>query len=304
MPDIRYIDRLTGKEEREEIYGRFYIETLYGHTLWSRFLAMLFLIPTVYCPFFSRLYGRMQKRARSKSKIAPFIEKYKVDEREFLEPTSTFHSFNDFFIRKLKPECRPIAPGADVAVLPADARYLVYPDMRKADGFLVKGQKFSLERLLMNKALAEKYESGALLIARLCPLDYHRFHFPCDGVPEEAKEIPGPLFSVNPIALKKNIEILAENKRVITPFHTEEFGTILYIEVGATYVGTVHQTYTPDKPVRKGEEKGYFSFGGSSLILLFEPASIQFDADLEQASAKKIEMRGLLGQSLGRAVRK
>ena len=89
---------------------------------------------------------------------------------------------------------------------------------------------------------------------------------------------------------------------MITPLHTTHFGTVLYIEVGATYVGSIHQTYVPNQHYAKGEEKGYFEFGGSCLIILFEPFRIDFDEDLLLASEKGMEMRGLLGQSLGRAL--
>ena len=106
---------------------------------------------------------------------------------------------------------------------------------------------------------------------------------------------------MNPIALRQNLDILTENKRMITSLQTRYFGTVLFIEVGATYVGTIHQTYTPGVPCAKGDEKGYFSFGGSCLILLFEPNTIQFDQDLLDYSAKTIEVRGLLGQSLGKS---
>ena len=299
MPDIHYIDRLTKKEEREEVYGKLFIELMYGDGWKARLFSFLCLGPTARCAFFSRLYGWLQKSPLSRGKVLPFIRTYKVDEREFLQPASSFTSFNDFFIRKLKPEARPMSGGSEVAVLPADARYLVYPNISEVDGFLVKNQKFSLETLLRSSELAKKYAQGSMVIARLCPTDYHRFHFPTDGVPEAAQEINGPLYSVNPMALKKNINILAENKRTITPFHTKQFGTIQYIEVGATYVGTIHQTFTPNEAQAKGAEKGFFSFGGSSLILLFEPSCIQFDQDLIDASQRKIEVRGLLGQSLG-----
>ena len=107
---------------------------------------------------------------------------------------------------------------------------------------------------------------------------------------------------VNPIALRKNIEILTENKRMITHLKTEHFRTVLYIEVGATYVGSIHQTFEAEKHYGKGEEKGYFSFGGSCIILLFEPFRVQFDADLLEASEEGIEVLGKMGQSLGRAL--
>lgn len=302
MAEIRYIDRLTKKEEVEKIYGKVFIEMLYGTGLFSRLAAFLFLPLVSRIAFFSQLYGFFQKTEHSKRKIKPFIEGFHVDESEFLEPVDSFRSFNDFFIRKLKPECRPLAPGNDVAVLPADGRYLVYSNIEHSDGFFVKGKKFSLEELLKSSTLAHKYAQGAMVIARLCPSDYHRFHFPCNCTPEDPKWVTGSLFSVNPIALKKHANILCENKRVITPLHTKNFGTVLYMEIGATYVGTIHQNFVPREPYAKGDEKGYFSFGGSCLILLFEPFRIQFDQDLLDASHRGLEMRGLMGQSLGRAL--
>lgn len=300
--DIHYIDRATKKEEKEEVYGRFFIELLFGTNWLSRLFSFFFLAPLCRLPFFSRLYGKFQKSRISRFQVPVFIHKFKVDESEFLDPASTYATFNDFFIRKLKPAARPIVPGNDVAVLPADGRYLVFQNVQTSDGFFVKGQKFTLQELLQSESLAHKYAQGSLVISRLCPVNCHRFHFPCNAVPEAAKAIKGPLFSVNPLALKQNIRILAENKRMITPLHTKHFGTILYIEVGAVCVGTIQQTFIPGEHYAKGDEKGYFSFGGSSILMLFEPFRIQFDQDLLDASHRKIETRGTYGQSLGRAL--
>jgi len=302
MQEIIFLDRTTKREEKEKVYGQFFIEMLYGDGLFSRLFSLLLLPFTARIAYLSKLYGYFQKSAMSKFKIKPFIQDYRIDESEFLEPVDSFASFNDFFIRHLKPECRPIAMGNDVAVLPADGRYLVFQNIEKADGFWVKGKKFSLKQLLQDEKLAEQYAQGAMVIARLCPVDYHRFHFPCQCTTSKAQLINGPLFSVNPMALKRNIEILSENKRMITALMTRNFGTIQYIEVGATYVGSINQTFTPGESYAKGEEKGYFSFGGSCLIMLFEPQRIILDQDLVETSMRKIEVRGLLGQTLGRAL--
>ncbi len=183
--------------------------------------------------------------------------------------------------------------------MPADGRYLVFPKISASSGFVVKGEKFRLDELLQDAALARRFEEGSMVLARLCPSDYHRFHFPCDGVPGEPRLINGYLFSVNPLAIKQNIHIFSQNKRVVTSMQTEQFGEILYIEIGATSVGSIHQTFSPHQRCKKGDEKGYFSFGGSSLILLFEPGRIVFDEDLVTRSAKHQEVRGLFGQSLG-----
>ena len=299
MTDIYYIDRQSKKKEKEKVYGRAFIEALYGNGVISKIFSFFFLPLVAKVPLFSRLYGLFQSSKWSKPKVSKFINAFAVDPKEFLESPTSYGSFNDFFIRKLHPEARPICQENTVAVMPADARYLFYPHIEKSDGFLIKGEKFSLSELLQDGGLAETYRCGAMVIARLCPTDYHRFHFPCSCVPDKPKLINGPLYSVNPLALKKNIHILCQNKRMLTKLHTKNFGTILYIEVGATYVGSIHQSFIPHESYAKGEEKGYFSFGGSSLNLLFEPNKICFDQDLLDISAKKIEVRALLGQSMG-----
>ena len=298
MKEIVFLDRMTKEIVQEKVYGQTYLEPLYE----NRFLRRFFLPWLSHHALPSKLYGALQKSVFSKGKIKPFLEKFGVDPSEFLDPVSSFRSFNDFFIRKLKSDARPIAAGRDVAILPADARYLVYPHIDKSDGFLVKGKKFSLEEFLQSHELACRYANGSMVIARLCPTDYHRFHFPCNCLPSSTELLNGFLYSVNPIALRKKIEIFSENKRAITSLRTNHFGEVLFLEIGATFVGSIHQTFTPSEPYAKGDEKGYFSFGGSSLVLLFEPGTIQFDQDLIDASNEKIEVRGLMGQTMGRAL--
>lgn len=293
--EIPYIDRKTGRHCVEKVFGHKALSLLYGDGVFKTLFSTLFLPLFAHCPFFSRLYGYLQKRRGSQKKIAPFIQAYGIDESEFAE--TNFPSFNDFFIRKLKPEKRPIVADPNVLAMPADGRYLVYPHF---DQFVIKGKEFSLLRFLGNNALAHRYREGAMAVVRLCPVDYHRFHFPCDGIPSKARFINGPLYSVNPIALRKRLSILSENKRMITELETEKFGTILYVEIGATCVGSIHQTYVPDQKVKKGDEKGYFDFGGSCLALLFERGRITFDSDLIANSEKGLETRANFGESLGR----
>ncbi len=294
--EIAYIDRKTGCKCIEKVYGQKTLSLLYGDGFFKGMFSKL-VLPFLAClPFFSRLYGYLQKRRASAKKVAPFIKAYGVDASEFVE--TTFSSFNDFFIRKLKADRRPIHPDPRVLIMPADGRYLVYPHFEQ---FLVKGQEFLLPTFLANSALARRYHDGSMAIVRLCPTDYHRFHFPCDGIPSKASLINGPLYSVNPLALRKRLAILSENKRMITEIDTPHFGTILYIEIGATFVGSIHQTYTPEKSIRKGEEKGYFEFGGSCIALLFEKGRMVFDADLIANTRKGLETRAHFGESLGSA---
>lgn len=301
MTDILYIDRQTGQQQTEKVYKESALRLLYGESQLSRLLRPWLLPPLAKLPWFSRLYGYLQKRPSSARKIQPFIQQFDVDSSEFLEPISSYCSFNDFFIRKLKPEARPIHSDPCSAVIPADGRYYFYADIANCPGFIVKGQKFELETLLGNASLAQEFQGGSMVLARLCPSDYHRFHFPCDCLPGPTQLINGWLYSVNPLAVKKNIHLLTQNKRTLCELRTPLFGRVLYMEIGATNVGSIQETYTPDQWQTKGAEKGYFEFGGSALILLFAKNTIQFDADLLAATEKGLEIRCLLGQSMGRS---
>ncbi len=299
---ICYIERTTGSICKEKVYGDLALQLLYGDHFISKTIgvSLSHLLARVSC--FSWAYGKFQKSACSVKKIVPFIKSFNIDTNEFADNPETFLSFNDFFIRRLKKSARPIAEGSDIAIIPADGRYLFYQHLDQTDTFLVKGQRFCLSELLTDPKLGGKYASGSMVIARLCPSDYHRYHFPCDCTPDVTRLINGWLYSVNPIAIKKNIHIFSQNKRTICHLMTKEFGEVLFLEIGATFVGSIHQTYTPGHLYPKGAEKGYFSFGGSSLILLFEPSRIVFDQDLLAATAKGMEIRCLMGQSMGRSI--
>jgi len=138
-----------------------------------------------------------------------------------------------------------------------------------------------------------------MVISRLCPTDYHRFHFPAAGVPEKPKIINGPLYSVSPIALRQNIHIFSENRRALSVMRAADAGTVLMLEVGATNVGSIEYTFVPGEPVQKGAEKGYFKFGGSSIITMFEPGKVMLAADLLENSRINRELYALMGDRLG-----
>ena len=252
--NVYYIDRVSKKKQKEKIYGEKALLFLYGK-------SSFWLIPWVFIarffvaklPFFSRMYGALQKTSYSRKKILPFIKQYAIDPEEFQDPVATFSSFNAFFIRKLKLSARPFDQKQQTIAAFAEGRYLVFPDVDQVDQIYVKGQSFSLTSLLQSKKKAETYRSASLVLARLCPADYHRFHFPVDCVPQKAAAINGPLYSVNPLALMQNIGYLWENARVVTEL-TGAFGQMLLIEIGATNVGSIIQTYAPKKRYLKGEE--------------------------------------------------
>ncbi|MGA3007090.1 MAG: archaetidylserine decarboxylase [Opitutaceae bacterium] len=296
---IQFYDRYRQTIETEQIYGEPWLRFTYENPVGRFFLWLL-----VRRAFFSHLYGLRMNRKASAQKVLPFIVRYNLDVDEFAKSALVFHSFNEFFYRALKPGRRPIANGDHVAVLPADGRHLVFPNVDAADGFYVKGETFSLAELLGDAALADRFAGGAMVISRLAPVDYHRFHFPCAGAPDRARLINGWLYSVSPIALRRNVRYLVQNKRYVTLLESPVFGTVAMVEVGATAVGSVKQTHVPGRAVAKGEEKGLFKFGGSCVITLFQAGRIAFYADLVEKSAQNIETYAHMGDGLGEAMGK
>lgn len=290
MEPIRYFNRHTGELETEQVYGEGFLRWTYGHPLGALALAAL-----VKRPFFSAWYGRRMSTPESAARVAPFIVRYGLDAGDFAEDAESYRSFNEFFYRKLTPAARPVDTDENSVVFPADGRHLGFERASAIEGVFVKGQKFDLPTLLGDAALAAKYADGALVLSRLCPVDYHRFHFPVAGVPGETRLINGPLFSVSPIALRKHLSYLWQNKRTITRLETRSLGTVLLLEIGATCVGAIRQTFTPGQAVAKGSEKGYFAFGGSSTITIFEPGAVNLETDLAGFSSRQTELYARVG---------
>lgn len=291
---ITFFNRHTGRLETEAVYGEDFLRWVYGNPLGS--LALHALVKRA---AFSRWYGSRMDQPASAEKIAPFIATYGLDPAEFAEPVKSYRSFNEFFSRKLKPSARPVDSGPHSLVFPADGRHLLIPNIAACDSFFVKGARFDLTSLLGDAGLATRFAQGSLLISRLCPVDYHRFHFPCAGVPGEPRWINGPLFSVSPIALRRRPGILWENKRCLTEVNSPELGTVLYLEIGATCVGTIVHTSEPGQPMAKGDEKGYFRFGGSCVITVYEPGRVQWDAGLIEHGKAGREVYAWMGERCG-----
>lgn len=291
---IRYYHRARQTVETEQIYGEAWLRWTYENAAGRFALHALFRRALV-----SRIYGWRMTRSFSANQVLPFIVDHDIDVDEFAKKPFAFKSFNDFFYRALKPGARPIAEGDRMAVLPADGRHLAFQNVDGAEGFYAKGQRFDLEAFLGDEALAREFAGGSLLISRLCPVDYHRFHFPVGGRATEPRLINGFLYSVSPIALRRNLAYLWENKRMVTLVESPAFGRVAVCEIGATMVGSIVQTFLPGRAVAKGEEKGLFKFGGSCVVTIFQPGRIKLDADLVQQSAAGLEVYALMGGRLG-----
>lgn len=294
---IVFFDRYKQQLETEVVYGEGFLRWAYEHALGAVATQVL-----VKRKCFSQWYGWRMNQPKSRALIGPFIEKYGIEVGEMLRSPGEFEHFNAFFARELQAQARPIAGDADAVVFPADGRHFVISDISKNDGIFVKGSRFDLPALLDDSALAKRFAQGSMLISRLCPVDYHRFHFPWHGIPGEPRLLNGSLYSVSPIALRQRPSLLWENKRYLTRLQTDTLGEVLILDVGATCVGTVVNTFQPGQPIAKGGEKGYFLFGGSCVITVFEPGRIEFTEDLLEHSAERREVYARMGDRVATAL--
>ena len=291
---VRYRDRQTGDTVAERVPGESLLRWLYGTTAGS-----LFFRAALNRPLCSRLCGWWQQSSWTRRQIRPFTERYRINLEELEHPLDEYTSFNDFFIRRLKPDTRPCDPDPERLLSPADGKVLVYPQLESGAKLPVKSGTLTADALLAWAIDPIPYRNGAALVVRLAPYDYHRFHFPADGQAGETRMIEGDFHSVNPLALAREPNIFCYNRRNVCELQTSTFGKIAYIEVGALNVASIVQTYAPG-PCERGVEKGFFQFGGSTIVLLFEPGAITFDDDLVNDSATGLEVHVRTASGLGR----
>ncbi len=277
--------------EIEKVYGdaslRWAYQTAVGQKIVDGFLSQAWV---------SQVYGAFQSSRLSQRKIPEFIKNFNIPMEEF--ESGPFASFNDFFIRKFKPGARPWVEDPKCMAAFAEARYLAFEKVLPDQKFPVKGKFLSAGALLGGTSWAKKFEGGPLLLARLCPVDYHRFHFPDSGRVLESFSLHGKLHSVNPVALEARSDIFATNERRVTILETQNFGSLAYIEVGALCVGKIVQTDLSREYFRRGDEKGYFLFGGSTVIVLGQPGHWIPDRDLLEQTQMGREVLVRLGESV------
>ncbi len=291
--EIKYINRKTGELETEKVLGQKLIEWLYesksGQVL-SSFLAK---------PLLSRLYGLYQSSPFSRFAIQDFVREFQISLSDFLpedgrSPASPYSNFNSFFARRFQKALRPFRLESNLLSAFAEARYLAKKSHDDGDLLYVKGKYLTAKSLLDNPEFYTIFEGGPILLARLCPMDYHRFHFPDDGKVLSTFKRGHCLHSVNPMALKARPDLFCENEREISILETKNFGKLAYIEVGAMMVGKIYQTYTSPNFTR-GQEKGMFLFGGSTVIVLGEAGKWTPSQDLLHNSERGYETLVELG---------
>lgn len=250
-------------------------------------------------PEVSKLVGRFMDTGLSRIMINPFIKKNDIDISVCLK--NEFDSYNDFFKRKLVPGARAIDMIDEGFVSPCDSRLTVYDiEDTERQTFNIKDSEYTVASLLRDKKLARHYRGGKLWLFRLCVDDYHRYIYNVSGKQSDVRRIEGLYHTVNPIA-SEYYDIYKENTREYCLIRTQDAGTIIDMEVGALLVGRIVNRYVDSTDVRRGEEKGYFEFGGSTIILLTQKNKVIPLGKINENSARDIETRVRQGELVGYA---
>lgn len=263
------------------------LKLLYSHVLGRCVLKVLTL------PFITQIGGKYMNSSLSKHKIQSFIEHNHIDMSQYVE--QDYKSYNDFFTRKIKEGKRPVIKDENILVAPADSKLTYYPITDDLH-LNIKDTCYTVSDLLKNNSLAEQFVGGTCLIFRLTVDDYHRYCFIDNGTKEVDHYIVGVFHTVNPIA-NDYYPIYKQNSRSYSLLHTENFDDVIYMEVGAMMVGKI--VNHNKQSFSKGEEKGYFEFGGSTIVVLLKKDIVEIDQDIIINSKDHHETRVLMGEKIG-----
>lgn len=293
---IKLYNLTTSKDMLEHVPAESFMRFLYGNPMGSLSVWALFKRA-----FFTAICGAWANSSASARAIVPFVKNNAIDVSEAALDISAYKTFNQFFTRRLRVGARPVSEPENARAIsfPSDGRHLLISDVSSSTTFYAKGSKFDLASFLGDSALARSFEGCDMLISRLAPVDYHRFHFPLSGKIAARRKIKGWLYSVSPIALSRRLSILWQNRRVLNVVENPDFGFYAFAEIGATNVGGIVNTRRVGESVARGDEAGFFNFGGSCLITVFPKRKIEWNLDLLEASSRGVECYALAGMKAG-----
>ena len=274
----------TVRKQRESAALRF----LYG-TVAGRLVLKLLCMRRISC-----LCGRFLDSGVSKPLIRPFVRRHGIDLGEYTG--KEFESFNDFFSRQIKEDRRPVASEPSALIAPCDGLLSAYR-VSEDTVIPVKQSRYTISSLLGGGSVSGHYQNGICLVFRLCVDHYHRYCYIDSGVKGGNVFLPGKLHTVRPIALEK-FPVFTQNCREYTVIRTENFGDVVQMEVGAMLVGKIKNHHGPGN-VRRGEEKGMFLYGGSTVIVLLEAGRAHLPEELYQATGNQLEIPVKMGQRIG-----
>ena len=284
---IRTADRM-GHITEEDSFQNNLLEKIYGS------VAGRMLIRPLVTPVVSIAMGWILDSRLSAAAVKPFIRFNHLDMSDYEK--RKYISYNDFFKRKIREDARHIDMEPGHFISPCDCRVSVYPVDEKAR-LHIKQTEYTIDELLRNPSLGKRYQGGYVWVLRLCVQDYHRYIYPDNAAESGRIRIPGILHTVNPVA-NDAYPIYKENSREYSLLKTENFRTVLMMEVGALLVGRIENR--PGKAfVKRGDEKGNFAFGGSTIVLITEKNAVKPDEDILNNSREGIETRVFMGEKIG-----
>ena len=261
--------------------------------LYTNIFGRMLLKPLIQ-PQVSKLAGRYLSSAHSKWLISKFIERNEINMDIYEE--CDYSSSNDFFTRKIKPDSRPVPEDLDVLISPCDCLATVYP-IQENTTFSIKNTEYTLRSLLRSPRLAKRFRGGYAYVLRLTVEDYHRYLYSVSGKQSKNYHIDGTFHTVNPIA-NDYLPIYKENTREYTVIRSKEFGDVLQMEVGAPLVGKI-SNHKQSTVVTRGEEKGFFEYGGSTIVVLTQKGRVTPRSDLLTNSKNGYETKVLQAHPLG-----
>lgn len=283
---------LDGKVKEETVEYGHWLVFLYNSFI-GRFIRFF-----ITRKWFNNCVERYQNARISCRAIQPFIERYEIKMDDFVIPAGGYTSFNQFFIRSLKSGARVLESDAHHIIAPADSRVFVIPRLQERTRFSIKGTQCTLEGLFADRLMASLYEHGTCMIFRLAPSDYHHIHFPLQGIPLRARPVHGIYESVHPCVYHAGVQPLIKNERQLVLFETALCDQVALMLVGALCVGKIVTTYAPSVLQEKGDELGYFAFGGSTVVMMFKHGTVTVESDLCQNSAMGMETVVKMGQKV------
>eukprot|EP01138_Halocafeteria_seosinensis_P016239 gb/GECG01016569.1/.p1 GENE.gb/GECG01016569.1/~~gb/GECG01016569.1/.p1 ORF type:complete len:1057 (+),score=141.89 gb/GECG01016569.1/:1-3171(+) len=302
-------DATSGLIVREHIpgYVKTAIDLLYKAVIGSKFVPFTVVRGLLWAMTIKE--GKKMSSTKSARKIPGFIDSFNINVEEIEKPVSEYKTFNEFFYRKLKKGARKIADPEkeNVIVAPADCRLTVFETLYEATSIWIKGNRFTVENLFGAEPELQKHAhrfvGGAIMISRLAPQDYHRWHFPVSGTLGKHHRVNGGFYTVNPIAIRRRLNVFTENERIIVLMDSDACGLVAMVCVGATMVGSINITVDDGAYVKKGDEHGYFAFGGSTILTLFEPeARVRFRRKFREHSGIGLETLVKMGMRVGHSV--
>ena len=285
---MRYRDRKGNEYNGENGQDRL-LAFVYGHAV-TRLLIRPLLSPIV-----SRIGGAFLNTRISKLGIRPFVKSNGIDLSIYEK--QEFASYNEFFTRRIRAAERPADMRENVLISPSDGKVSVYP-IEENGIFRIKHTPYTVRQLLRDDKLADRYMGGWIYVIRLTVDDYHRYCYVSDGRKSRQRKIRGVLHTVNPVA-NDYYPIYKMNSREYCLLKTKELGTILLMEVGALMVGKINNHEEDSAQVKRGDEKGMFEFGGSTIVVMTEPGMAEPDKDIIHNTKAQAETLVKMGEPIG-----